>query len=379
MAVDKKKKVGTLTFHVAHNYGAMLQAYALPEAVKSLGYDAEVIDYRFPYIYEWGKVEKLNDLVQKHGWIGGVLRWVKRYLKGNYNPGLKINQFNYFRDSVMRHSAKAYMSKEELNNLEYDVILFGSDQIWNEQLTDGVATEFFGEFSCLDKTKKIAYAASNGQNKFPDELKDIYYPLLKLFSGLGIREEGLKDSLLQDGFKAVNVLDPTLLLSQEDWDEMIKNTPTYIRIPKEEYLLVYVFDESDYIYDWIKKLADERNLKVVVIAYSIKEIIKDFTVYTECGPAEFISLISNAKMVITTSFHGTVFSVLYHKDFYCIPHPKFHERTDSLLNILQLQDRNLSALDMIMEHEEIPWEEVDKILKDKRRESLEFLKNTIEN
>jgi len=373
-----RKKIGTLTFHVAHNYGAMLQAYALPIVLQDLGYDAEVIDYRFPYIYKWGKVENYKNLTKSNGVIKGTLKWGKRLLKGNYSPKRKINKFNFFRENVMSCSDVIYSKKEELKNMEYDAILFGSDQIWNENLTDGLATEFFGDFTCFSKTKKIAYAASCGKSCFSTNYKEIYCSLLKDFSALGVREQGLVNFLNENNLKAELVLDPTLLLLSSKWNEMVKKTKQYIKIPKEEYLLVYVFDEDDSIYTMIDKLASKYKLKVVMITYNKIKIRDSYCIIDECGPAEFVNLIANAKKIVTTSFHGTAFSIIYHKDFYCVPHPKYHERTDSLLYMLNLQDRNIKNINDVENKEPINWKNVERILNKKREQSIDFLKNSIE-
>lgn len=372
-----RKKVGTITFHVAHNYGAMLQAYALPVALKELGYDAEVIDYRFPYIYNWGYVEGRKQLIENNGFIKGNLKWLKRYLKGVYSPLKKINKFNYFREKIIPHSKKVYEKKDAMSNMEYDAILFGSDQIWNEELTDGVASEFFGDFKCLEKTKKIAYAASCGKSHFTNQYKDLYYSFLRDYSAIGVRESGFMKSLTEDGFNAKTVLDPTLLLASSNWNNMVRKSKQYIKPPKEDYLLVYVFDEEESFYNVVDKLAEKYNLKVVVVAYDKKTVTEKYSVLTECGPSEFVNLIANAKMVITTSFHGTVFSVIYHKDFYCIPHPKYHERTDCLLEMLKLEDRNIKEYNKIDNVKKIDWNEVEEILERERKNSIKFLKASI--
>ena len=222
MNEQKRKKVGIITFHIAHNYGAVLQAYALPQAVQSLGYECEIIHYCFPYIYGWGHVERLQELNQKYGIVGGTLRYIKRSLKGAYNPKLKQNKFENFIYQVLPISAKHYHDVGEMQNMDYEVLLFGSDQIWNSQLTGGIAKEFVGGFECLPDTRKIAYAASCGRSGFLKEEKENYYPLLKDFYKLGVREQELCQSLCNDGFEAKLVLDPTLLLTKVQWDEMAK-------------------------------------------------------------------------------------------------------------------------------------------------------------
>ena len=374
------KKIGVFTFHVAHNYGAMLQAYALPTAVNKLGYDCEVVDYRFPYIYNWGKGINLKELIYTYGVLRGGLRCIKRLIQGLYNPKLKYNKFNSFRETIIKHSAIIYRNKGELCNLNYDAILFGSDQIWNEQLTNGVADEFFGNFQCMPHTKRIAYAASNGQSKFPLEYEQRYYEYLRKFSALGIREEKLKESLKLAGFDAQCVLDPTLLLTQDDWYSMLKQSKYDIALPSEQYLLLYVFDEDDMVYEIAQDIADKYRLKIVAIMYGKKELpLKNVIIHTECGPVDFVRFFANASFVVTTSFHGTAFSIMFHKDLYCIPHPTLHERTDSLLSLVGLENRNITSKEQISKNDAIDWNTVEERLENERKKSLQFLVNAIES
>lgn len=374
---NKKKRVGTMTFHIAHNYGATLQAYALPKAVEMLGYECEVIHYCFPYIYGWGHVERLQELNKKHGIIGGTLRYIKRSLKGVYSPQLKQNKFENFIHHVMPISVKQYHNFSELKNMDYDAILFGSDQIWNSQLTGGIAKEFVGGFECLPNTRKIAYAASCGRGSFLEEEKENYYPLLNDFYALGVREQGLCQSLCNDGFIAKQVLDPTLLLTKEQWNEMTKQSKHGVKLPEKDYLLVYVFDEDNSIYQFIDKVAAKYGLEVCVIAYHMKPEIEKYKVYQNCGPEDFVRLIAGASRIITTSFHGTVFSIIYEREFYCVPHPTLHERTDSLLAAIDLSVRNCSVETDIDSMREIEWEKVGDTLGTLRADSLEFLKEAI--
>ena len=372
------KKVGTLTFHIPHNYGAMLQAYALPKAVETLGYDCEIIHYCFPRIYEWGHIARFSELYEKHGLVGGTLRYAKRFLKGTYNKKLKTVKFESFVYDTMPISKKAYHSLKEMDNMDYDAILFGSDQIWNASITGGAAPEFAGGFECLDKTKKIAYAGSCGRNEFTEEEKEKYYPLLRDFSAVGIREKGLCDSLERDGFYAKHVLDPTLLLTKEQWSTLIESKKCKAVRPKNDYLLVYVFEEDSSVYEFIDKVSKKYGLEVCCIAYDKKEAMKNYRVFDQCGPEEFVSLIAGASRVVTTSFHGTVFSILFEREFYTVPHPTLHERTDSLLSLLGLDERNCKVGETdINEKQDIDWNSVGERLGALRADSLEFIKESI--
>ena len=375
---DHMKKVGTLTFHIAHNYGAMLQAYALPKAVESLGYKCEIIHYCFSHIYRWGHIQYLPELCKKHGIVGGSLRFAKKLIKGVYNPNGKQQRFERFIYETMQLSESAYYSAQELNGMDYDAILFGSDQIWNSQITGGIAKEFAGGFDCLEKTKKIAYAASCGRNTFNEEEKEQYYPQIKSFHALGIREQGFCQSLCDDGFPARQVLDPTLLLTKEQWLSMTQSGRKKTVLPKKDYLLIYVFEEDPSVYKLVDKVAEKYGLEVCCIAYQMKDEIKKYRVFQNCGPKEFVELIAGASRVVTTSFHGTVFSILFEKEFYCVPHPTLHERTDSLLELLDLGDRNCSPDTKIDEMSDVNWENVKNKLDVLRTESLQFIQESIE-
>ena len=366
-------KIGILTFHIAHNYGAMLQAYALPNAVKKMGFECEVIDYRFPYIDSWSRIERWHDLVKKHGAFGGGLRFVNRMIHGYYSQKNMHIKFDAFERNIIPHSETIYKSKLELNNMPYDVILFGSDQIWNSALTNGIAEEYIGGFECLPQTRKVAYAASCGTSDFQEESKKTYYKYLKDFCSIGVREESFCKTLCSHGYDAKFVLDPTLLLTVDDWKEII---PEEKKMQLNRYLLLYVFEEDEKIYDMVREYAKKHGFEIIVVAYKKKNAMYGMTVRTDCGPLEFLSLFYYADHVITTSFHGTVFSILFHKDFHCIPHPKYHERTDSLLGMFGLEDHNMNELTAFYDIE-TNWSEVDTILNNRRKLSFSFLKQAL--
>ena len=369
MEYREVKKIGVITFHIAHNYGAMLQAYALPTAIKKMGFSCEVIDYRFPYIDSWSRIEWWNDLIEKYGIFWGGMRFLNRMFHGYYSKDNMHIKFDAFERNIIPHSETIYKSKEDLNNMPYDAIVFGSDQIWNSTLTNGIAEEYIGGFECLPGTRKIAYAASCGTADFQVESRSVYDEYLKDFFSVGVREDCFRKTLTSRGYDVQCVLDPTLLLASEDWQEIMpkENSPH-----SHNYLLLYAFDEDEKIYDLTREYAKKKGLQIVVIAYGKKNAMHGMTVRTDCGPLEFLSLFFHADHVITTSFHGTVFSILFHKDFHCIPHPKFQARTDSLLEMLELDDHNVNELGAF-DDIEVDWKKVDFVLKRRREQSIAFL------
>ena len=195
---------------------------------------------------------------------------------------------------------------------------------------------------------------------------------------MGIREQGFCETLCKDGFYAQTVLDPTLLLNKTQWSQLIDNRKHGIKLPKNDYLLVYVFDEDPSVYNFVDNIAAKYGLDVCVIAYHLKDEIKKYQVYQNCGPEDFLELISKASRIVTTSFHGTVFSIIFEKEFYCIPHPTLHERTDSLLSLLELDKRNCSADTDITAMQPTDWTKICEKLDNLRKKSLNFLKEAIE-
>lgn len=372
---NNKHKIGILTFHIAHNFGAMLQSYALPTALQKLGYDCEVIDYRFHYIDRWNRIEHFSDLVARCGLIGGGIRYIKRIFTGYYFRNDMHIKFDRFERKIIPHSKKIFRNKTDLNNMQYDIILFGSDQIWNSALINGIAEEYIGGFECLPYTKKVAYAASCGSSDFQPESRELYDNYLKDFFSISVREKAFQETLSNRGFQAEWVLDPTLLLKSEDWKHLVSDVR---KISYNKYLLIYAFEVDDSIYDLARQYAQKKGLEIVAIAYKENPAMYGMKVVMNCGPLEFVSLFVNAEHIIAASFHGTAFSIILHKNFHCLPHPKYHERTDSLLSMFSLTDHNIN-LKTELNDINTDWDKVDSLLNIYREKSVHFLINAIES
>ncbi len=361
-------KIGTLTFHSTDNYGAMLQAYALPKAVQSLGYSCEIIDYRHNVITHGVEVEWPKQLLKRYGVIRGTVKALNRWRLGWFDAKRKDIKFNRFMEKKLPLSNTTYRNIKELLTTEYDAVLFGSDQIWNPVLTNGFAPEYFGEpFTC----KKIAYAASSGTDYIPEEGIE----KLKTFSAVGVREMGLARMLQTRGVDASTVLDPVLLLTKEQWREVEAPLPKGL-IP-DKYILIYSFDENA-VYEQARKISREENLPMVIVRWcGYHERFRDMIQLPQCGPQEFVSLIDHAAVVCTSSFHGTAFSVLFGKRFYCCTPKNFGSRTNSLLEQVGLLACRVEDGESI---NEIPdYQYAEERLSTLRNESLAFLKNAIES
>jgi hypothetical protein len=359
-------KVGTLTFHSADNYGAMLQAYALPVAIRSLGHDCRVIDYRGT-VTSGVEVVWPTQLIREHGLLRGAVKAANRWRLGWFDPKRKDVKFNRFMEKMLPLSEKTFRTPEEVATGDYDAVVFGSDQIWNTKITGADAPLYFGKGI---SGRKIAYAASSGTDTVPEALR----PLLGDFSALGIRETGLTQTLRQQGLPAQTVLDPVLLLTAEEWRTVEAPLPEALEPGK--YILIYTFDEQP-VYDLARKIAMEENLPMVIVRWcGAHERFSDMIQLPDCGPREFLTLIDKAAVVCTSSFHGTAFSVLFGKRFYCCTPAGFGSRTNSLLEQVGLTAHRVEDLSAVAK---VGACSVAEKLEPLRKASLKFLKDALES
>lgn len=320
-------KIGILTFHFAHNYGAMLQAYALVTFLRKNGYDAELIDYRLEYIYKHEERISFCDLYRQYIEKGNkphlaFLKAVKNLCPVNHKSR-SWYRFEDFMNNTLVKSQRCF--KDDFSKLNYDVVICGSDQIWNGTLTDGLEPVYFG-IGLPSNCRIITYAASNGHNDILDSDKEDFVRLVRNLSGISVREKGLHVKLASMGIKNTCVLDPIFLLNSEDWKKIAVE-------PKEKnYVLSYSFSESPNYFHKAEQIASQLGKQLVCFTFrKKKDAPRSATHYYIGGPKEFLGYFYNADYIITNSFHGTAFSILFQKDFICIPPLLRRERLDSVL------------------------------------------------
>lgn len=340
-SLEKKKKVGIITFHRAHNYGAFLQAYALQKYLQSNGFETEIIDYRCKTIEEeyffWPSKSILKDYKTANKiiiYIWSLLLYKKR----------KRRYFSFEED------IKAYMLlSEKVENSDsavfskYDAIIFGSDQIWNIDITKGVDSVYWGNIAYGGK--KISYAVSLGDNySIIEKQKENITSLLKEFNRIGVREFSSKLLLNKMNIDAVVDIDPTFLLNSEEWEEIIDRYALNIKCP---YVLLYRMKFDDKALCIAKKIAEDNDLKLLEIAASVKS--KNLFAMSHLSPIEFVSYLKNASFIVTSSFHGTAFSINFHKKFYSVYSDKSgkSKRIENLLHSVNLDERYISSIDEI--------------------------------
>lgn len=323
-------KVGILTFHWANNYGAVLQAYALLSKLKELGHDAYIIDRRMIY--------------------KGILR--KLYHKFSYEHFFSWRKFWKCTDIFLKPKTRAYMSHDDLvtnfKNENFDAVIVGSDQVWRWKL---IGLNYFLDFITDHKTKRYSYAASFGLDEWhgtEDDRKTIS-ELLKQFNRIFVREEtGVK--ICQDTFKvdAKLVLDPTLLHTAEFYERMLLKN--YNRQSSGK-VVSYILGKNKKpqvveIANWAKSI----NLKHNELFWTTIEhpslIGKSTFHLTHVTPIEWLNEIRNAEYVITNSFHATVFSILFQKQFVVLAHEGGgNNRIETLFNALGICGRIAYSVD----------------------------------
>lgn len=366
-------KTGLVTFYHIHHYGALLQAAATERAVEALGSECEIIDYF---------VNQNNALFRKPTGLGSAAADVHTAL--HYQAlSARYERFEKFSADHLRISSRRFERIDELREtpLPYDVILSGSDQIWNPKIFPDKHFDpvFFGTFS---QKRKIAYAPSFGIPEIPEEMEQELRGYLKQFSHLSAREKQGRQIVRQiSGQEVPVVLDPTLLLDQDQWAAMANRPGNY---PQQGYILCYCISKPGPLLTYIQALAEKTGLPVVQLCGIRKKLHPKARCVFDAGPAEFLALFQNASYVCTNSFHGTVFSVQFQKPFFTAVAPTElaapeRSRTFSILSRLGLTDRIIGKGDTAPLDGAIDWPAAEGKLMEARRDSLEYLRAALED
>lgn len=365
-------KIALITIHKVSNYGALLQAYATKVVLSKYG-EVSTIDYNN------GLLNKELKLIRFEASVHGIKKTIHDVLR---LPFYKlITRFKRF----IRHNMNLTqeLNAEDLNNSKldnFDVYVCGSDQIWNPYIisfNEQIDPIFFLSFA-PDNAVKFSYASSIGHYNFNNKEKSYVKELLTGFKSISVRE---KDGVekIQNIFpdrKIKHVVDPTLLLSKNEWLKEFKLTK---HTPKEKYLLVYSVPRTELIKKAVQYFAKKLNLKIVSIDKMLIPLMKVDKHVRDAGPKEYIELFANASFIITDSFHGTCFSVNFNKPFVSISLGKRTNRIASLLSLLDLKNRIMYNEDNFKSViTDIDYNIVEQKLQLLREYSLNYIKDAFE-
>lgn len=358
-------KVGILTFHASHNYGSMLQAYALQQTLVKLGVDNRIINFRsdiqkslIPPPLQWCHPRSsLSKLIQKPADTLAQIRKYRRFerfLKLNLNVSEELNTEKEVANHVIRSG--------------YDAIITGSDQIWNPGCWD-FSTVYLCDFPF--QGRKIAYAPSLGSN--PEEItgsdQEIITGLASEYDSLSTREvRGSSFIESRLGRNVDVVLDPTLLLKAEDY-ESISATDKINR----PYILYYTPREEKGMFRSALALSDKLGLDIIVTQdYGEYHGYRNVIFKLDCGPREFLSLIKDASYCIGNSFHLLAFSLIFHREFLLLSHEK-DSRMTSILSSLNITERLIHPEQSFTVPERIDYYTVDKLMTEIKVNSRTYL------
>ena len=353
--------VGILTFHNAYNYGAVLQAYATQVLVESLGHKAEVIDYHNTAIDNDYNMLKFH----YRSFIGSKYKF-PLYLLDRYFFWKRRKSFRKFQDKYIKLSSKTYFQCEDVSFYGYDIVLIGSDQLWNKSLTGGLDKIYWGQFDTIYKTRKVAWSVCMNNTNLSDHETSLIMEYLKDFYAISVREETLQAFISKlTNNRVWHTLDPTLLLSSEKWEEVCHP------VKESNYIAVYAVKNEKETIRFARKLASSLNKKIIILrSYSKWYFSSDNKEY--CGPDEFLSYIRNADYVVTSSFHGTVFSLIFRRQFIC---PRFdgNIRVEDLLHTVGLSSRFVRDWKEVLSLLPINYNNLSDLLEIKRKETINFL------
>ncbi len=368
------KRIGIITLTGYTNYGNRLQNYALQQFLISLGYSPETINIKNNIIQNKCKFcKKMKEIIKIQGFTGFIKKLIlllnRRQIKKIRN--FRYKKFKLFSEKYINNSNFIIGNKDiELNsniNEYYDYFIVGSDQVWNPYFPE-VTEVFFLTFA--SEHKRISYSASFGINELPCNVKDKYKKWLSNINHISVREEsGIK--IVEDliNIKPELLVDPTLLLTKDDW---LKIAKIHEGKPKAKYILTYFLGGINKEYKKeIKDLSKKYNLKVVHLADITDK--KRFT----ADPSEFLDYINSATLFFTDSFHGTVFSLIFNTPFVTFNRGNMNSRIDTILKKFNLENRRWSEVKKIKNYFSVDFSNIDSILYNERQKAKNFLLNSL--
>lgn len=367
-------KIDVITMHNVKNYGSVLQTYATQRILEKLNCEVEVIDYYRKDQVEANLVD--NRINSSKIFSKNVFtKFIGRMLLTD-SIKKQCSKFNKFLQKNINLTALKYYSNEELkqNLPEADIYCTGSDQVWNSEWNKGIEKAFYLDFVPENKTR-ISYASSFGKTQLDENEKEITKELLSKYKYLSVREESAKKIINGLGIEQVeHVLDPTLMLNMKEWEKLKVNIKE-----KEKYILVYQLNTNNPKFDkYVKDLSKKKKMPAIRVSNVGYQRLK-YGKFINCPSIEeFLSYFINAEYIVTDSFHATAFAINFNKKFVCIFPDKFSTRLQSILDLINLQERKVVDFDELnLIDKNIDYRKVNKIIENERNKSFDFLKKAV--
>lgn len=390
--VKQKKKIGcVIAYRKGHNnYGTSLQAYAMLKKIQQLGYDVEIIQYTKQLSFSQ-KITFLINAIRAGEWRNLLLRFnvdriLRKYPEHAVNIAERTCAVDTYKSKKLLPLFREYVGYMALHegSKNYSVVVVGSDQVWTPM---SLPNKFFNLIFVDDTVRKVAYASSFGVSVIPKFQRKATGAYLDRFYKIGVREQKGKEIVDTLSHQTAQVVvDPTLLLSREEWYEEISVAPNYSINTDEPYIFCYFLGTNKEARKAANELKAKTGYKIVTIRHMDEyvpedELFGDKAPY-DVDPNDFVRLVSKATYVCTDSFHCTVFSIIFQRQF--MTFYRFaqgaatgrNSRIDSLFSLFNLQGRlfrgDIGAMEVT-----IDYEYADERLDALRGESIEFLQKAL--
>lgn len=328
-------EIGIITFQNAENYGAVLQCKALYTYLNASDNEVEIIDYRCPV------VESAYRIFPK--FRKNIFILARQYIRAIYNYRRIIKRKIKFQQFLDDFNKTPPMEIDEVckTDFDYDLIIAGSDQIWNPNITGGFDKVYFLDFD--GRFRRAGYAISLGDVNYPQFAERQFYEYIRNFDYLSFREPDAVDFVGEKlGQNLPQVLDPTLLLTKQQWDNILGST--VVKVPQKYIFIYFVVDgqSSQEITKIADRLSAQNNMPIVYLKMNMRlgNPFKEKTITViDAGPKEFLYLIKNATYVVTSSFHGTALSCIYQKNLSVVIPDVRGSRVRAIADMFHLKDR----------------------------------------
>lgn len=365
-------KIGILTYHRAENYGALLQAYALRTYIQNLGHEVSFVDYWPKYhedffrIFSWDRFI-CNGIRGRIDYLLGVTIWLCPRL-------IRKIKFQSFINKELGLKGKPLYNEKTISTEPFEVVIYGSDQIWRKQNMASVEFDdwYFGSGNVV-ADNRIVYAGSMGTVKTTLTDDEYLKTMMRNFNQIAVREEDLKNKLQSLGISSSLVIDPVFLLTKDQWMKIMAPGNT----KQEKYILFYNLLNKHESVSFAERLSRETGLPIKELnkKMSLSHIGKRYI--STASVEEFLRLIMDAEYVVSNSFHGVAFSIIFQKQFYAVGMGEKANRVKSLLNSVGIQERYVVDADSsILSLNSIDYQMVLNNLKMIVGDSILFLFNS---
>lgn len=362
----KGMRIGIVTFPGSTSFGASLQMYALYSAVKSLHVDVDILNYQNMYMKKGLHTKAAQNSA----------------LKNLCRRALHMRQewaFRAFEKDMTMVPRRILHDPNRLPEISkcFDAMICGSDQVWNPDVT-GEDLSYFLNF-CSPETRRISYAPSFGLTSLPEDFAQKVRRELEQFQFISVREEegqNLVEQMLHQD--APVVVDPTLLLNRDDWAGLERKHPA----AEGEYILYYTVRSSKTLERFCKELAEKKNMKIIRVGGNMLSGLKNrnprLAYASDIGPREWLYLVHHADCVVTNSFHGTAFSLIFQKDFYVEFSSTANSRMENLVRMTGLPSRIVKDGKSCADADEsIDYADVNTRLQVAREQSWDYLRRAV--